>query len=384
MPAQAPASLEILPVAGLPEFRPGDDLAGLLCRAAPWLRDGDVLVITSKAVSKVEGRLVVAPTDPAGRDRARQEAIVAQTSRVVAQRGPTSIVVTPQGWVMAAAGVDASNVASGEIALLPVDSDASALALRSEVLARTGISIAVVVSDTNGRAWRRGLTDVAIGVSGMAALLDLRGATDASGVPLEVTEIALADEIAAAADLAKGKLSRIPAAVIRGLAVPPDDGQGARALRRPIAEDMFHLGTRDVVRTRRAPGGFGAGPVPISTLRSAIEVALASAEAIGTDSGFQLLPEDIGRGPRPGMSTQAAQLVSQAAALIVPFLADAADGVAVTRLGMAICALLIQLHAEGLAATWLTPGDVGHVVGSATALTAGRPHGLVVVGQNDR
>jgi coenzyme F420-0:L-glutamate ligase/coenzyme F420-1:gamma-L-glutamate ligase len=375
----AGGSLQILPIEGLPDMRPGDDLAGLLCEAAPWLRDGDVLVVTSKVISKVEGRLIAAPADPEGRELARQRAIGTETVRVVAERGPTRIVVTRHGWVMAAAGVDASNVAAGEIALLPVDADASAKALREEIRARTGVRVAVVISDTTGRTWRRGLSDIAIGVAGMAAVADLRGLPDASGVPLEVTEIAVADEIAAAADLVKGKLSGRPAAVVRGLRPPADDGRGAAALRRPVEEDMFALGTRDVVRSRRDPTGFGAGRVPGPILRSSIDAAL---RACGLTEGLELLPDNPWRSATEGSATAAARLLRGADAVIVPGVVGPADGDASIRLGMAIAALLIQLHAEGLAAAWLSASEIAAAVSPGTADRS--PQGVVVVGQIER
>jgi len=243
--------VEILPVRGLPDLRPGDDLAGLLAAAAPWLADGDVLVVTSKAVSKVEGRLVPAPADPAGREAARQAAVEAETVRVVATRGRTRIVETRQGLVLAAAGVDASNVRPGELALLPHDPDASASRLRAGLRAALGVDVAVVVSDTMGRPWRHGVVDVAIGAAGIRAVDDLRGATDTFGALLETTEVAVADEVAAAAELAKGKLTGVPVAVVRGLS-PVDDDRGARALLRPSTEDLFRLGTAEAVELGRA------------------------------------------------------------------------------------------------------------------------------------
>ncbi len=384
-------TLEILPVAGLPELRPGDDLADLVCRAAPWLRGGDILVVTSKAVSKVEGRLLSVPTDLEGREHARQEAITAETARVVAQRGATRIVVTHHGWVMAAAGVDASNVARGELALLPLDADASARALREAIADRAGVRVAVVISDTSGRSWRRGLTDVAIGVAGMAAVTDFRGHLDTSGVPLEITEIAIADEVAAAADLVKGKLAGVPAAVLRGLPFQDDDGQGSASLRRPVAEDMFALGTRDVVRTRGAPTGFGPGPVPIALLRGAIETAL---RATGEVQGLELLAALIPKRATPagGKVTQspAGRLLDQATAVIAPVLPLPTDAVTLTRSGMAIAALLIQLHAEGLAAAWLSPAEFADadVDGQRAKWLSRRvpvgvqAHGVVLVGHH--
>jgi coenzyme F420-0:L-glutamate ligase/coenzyme F420-1:gamma-L-glutamate ligase len=384
--------LQILPIAGLPELRPGDDLAELLCAAAPWLRDGDILVVTSKAVSKVEGRLVSTPSELGGREQARQQAITAETARVVAERGATRIVVTHHGWVMAAAGVDASNVARGELALLPLDPDASARTLRQAIADRAGIRVAVVISDTSGRTWRRGVTDNAIGVAGMAAVADLRGLPDTSGVPLEVTEIAVADEVAAAADLVKGKLSGIPAAVLRGLLPLADDGQGSASLRRPVAEDMFALGTRDVVRTRRSPTGFARQPVSIPVLRAAIE---AAHRATDIDDCLRLVADLVPAQAWPEIeetaTTQAGRLLGQASGVIVPMIPDQDDAESLTRLGMAIGALLIQLHAEGLAASWLSPAELDTLdLDTPIAdrlpgpLARGaRTHGLVVMGQPD-
>src|SRR3954471_20297401 len=218
-----PSGFSVPPVPGLPEFSPGDDLAGAIAGAAPWLADGDVVVVTSKVVSKVEGRLV--PVGP-GEDReaVRQRAIDAEAVRVVARRGPLRIVETRHGWVVAAAGIDASNVPGDALVLLPEDADASARDLRPRLAELLGVDVAVVVSDTFGRAWREGLTDVAVGAAGIAALEDFRGAVDRHGNTLETTQVAVVDELAAAADLVKGKLAGVPVAVVRGLRLPrPDD-----------------------------------------------------------------------------------------------------------------------------------------------------------------
>jgi coenzyme F420-0:L-glutamate ligase/coenzyme F420-1:gamma-L-glutamate ligase len=198
--AEPPAGISVHPVPGLPEFAPGDDLAAAVATAAPWLADGDVVVVTSKVVSKVEGRLV--SVEP-GQDRelARQRAIEQETVRVVARRGPLAIVETPQGWVVAAAGIDASNVGQDALVLLPADGDASARALRARLHELLGVDVAVVVSDTFGRTWREGLTDVAVGAAGITALADHRGAVDAWGNRLETTRVAVVDELASAADL---------------------------------------------------------------------------------------------------------------------------------------------------------------------------------------
>src|SRR5215211_4848356 len=183
-----PQGLTVLPVHGLPEFAPGDDLAAAIATAAPWLADDDVLVVTSKAVSKVEGRLVHVPPG-ADREAMRLQAVEDEAVRVVARRGPLAIVQTRQGWVVAAAGIDASNVGQDALVLLPEDADASARLLRLRLHDLLGVDVAVVVSDTFGRTWREGLTDVAVGAAGIAALVDFRGAVDAHGNRLETTQV---------------------------------------------------------------------------------------------------------------------------------------------------------------------------------------------------
>jgi dehydro coenzyme F420 reductase / coenzyme F420-0:L-glutamate ligase / coenzyme F420-1:gamma-L-glutamate ligase len=275
--------IEILPVNGLPEFRPGDDLAGAIAAAAPWLADGDVLVVTSKAVSKVEGRLLPAPADPELREDARQAATELETESVLAVRGATRIVRTRHGLVLAAAGVDASNVAPDELALLPLDPDRSAALLREALRERLDVRVAVIVSDTMGRAWRTGQTDVAIGVAGLRAIRDYRGDKDSYGIPLRVTEIAEADEIAGAAELVKGKLAGVPVAVVRGLSTV-DDGLGAAPLVRPPDEDLFSMGTaearalgrREAVLARRSILHFAGAPVPTDALDRALAAAITA------------------------------------------------------------------------------------------------------------
>jgi len=239
-------------VPGIGEVRPGDDLAALLgdalaadasARPATALADGDVLVVTSKVVSKAEGRVVRADD--------REAAITAETVRVVATRehpgGVTRIVENRLGLVMAAAGVDASNTDEGTVLLLPEDPDATARALRAALGERFGVTVGFVVSDTAGRPWRQGQTDIAIGAAGVQVLDDLRGSTDTHGRPLQVSMAAVADEIAAAAELVKGKATGRPLAVVRGLAhvVTPDDGPGARVLVRTGPDDMFAEGTAE-------------------------------------------------------------------------------------------------------------------------------------------
>ena len=266
--------LEIIPVLGIGELRPGDDLAAVIAEHAQ-LEDGDVLVVTSKVVSKVEGRLLVLESDDRDeREAARQAAIDGEAVRVVARRGELKIVQTRHGLVMASAGVDASNVARNELALLPIDPDASAQLLREGLRERLGVEVGVVITDTMGRAWRDGLTDVAIGVAGVTAVTDPRGETDAFGNVLGVTQVAIADEIAAAGDLVKGKLAGIPVAVVRGLAPDgklPDDGQGSRPLVRVASADMFRLGTDEAIALGRADAA-GAAAVPPSLHANAVAV----------------------------------------------------------------------------------------------------------------
>jgi coenzyme F420-0:L-glutamate ligase/coenzyme F420-1:gamma-L-glutamate ligase len=237
---------------GLPEVVPGDDLVDLLARALAQvdlgagptpLADGDVVVVTSKIISKAEGR-VLAASD-------REQAITDETVRVVASRehagGVTRIVENRLGLVMAAAGVDGSNTPEGTVLLLPVDPDASARALRAGLARRFGVRVGVVVTDTAGRPWRQGQTDIAIGAAGLVVLDDLRGQTDTHGRRLDVTAAAVADEIAAAAELVKGKTAGRPVAVVRGLGhlVTDEDGPGARTLVRTGPDDMFALGTAE-------------------------------------------------------------------------------------------------------------------------------------------
>ena len=232
------AAVEMLPVPGLPEFRPGDDLAAAIAGAAPWLQDNDIVVVTSKVMSKCEGRIVDAPVDPEERDTLRRKLIDAEAVRVLARKGRTLITENAIGLVQAAAGVDGSNVDAGELALLPVDPDASAAALRTGLRERLGVTVGVVVTDTMGRAWRNGQTDFAIGAAGLTVLHGYAGAQDRHGNELIVTEIAIADEIAAAAELVMGKLDRCPVAVVRGLIVK-EPSETAREYVRPADKDLF-------------------------------------------------------------------------------------------------------------------------------------------------
>jgi coenzyme F420-0:L-glutamate ligase/coenzyme F420-1:gamma-L-glutamate ligase len=235
------SALSIWGVEGIGEIRPGDQLADLIataCAEAPNgpLADGDVLVVTQKIVSKAEGRLVaVDPDDPLS----HKSVVEAEAVRILRRRGDLVITETKHGFVCANSGVDLSNVQRGEAALLPIDSDRSARRMRDGLRARLGVEIGVIVSDTFGRTWRRGLTDVAIGVAGIAGVVDLRGEPDALGRVMQVTEVAVADELASAAELVMGKSSGIPVAVVRGVDAAWLRDADIGELVRPPQEDLF-------------------------------------------------------------------------------------------------------------------------------------------------
>ena len=381
-------SFTVLGVEGLPEVRPGDDVAALVA-AAVDLQDGDVVVVTSKLLSKAEGRLLPVP-ERADREAVRLRAVAAETVREVARRGTTVIAQNRNGLVLAAAGVDASNVAADEIALLPEDPDASAAALRQRLHELTGAAVAVIVSDTMGRPWRVGQVDSAIGVAGLAPIRDARGTADSFGAVLEVTEIAVADELASAAELVKGKADGIPVAVVRGLSLP-DDGRTAAALVRPAEQDWFRLGTveaqRATVALRRTVRAFADRPVDRDAVVRAIGAAVtapaphhttpwrfvlveqraeqlldAMAQRWAEDlRGDGFSPESIARRLRRG------DVLRAAPCLVVPCLVRegahdypderrqrAEERMFVVAMGAAVENLLVQLAAEGLGSAWVS------------------------------
>lgn len=243
--------LLIKPLLGLPELREGDPLGRLIAESASPARD-DVVVISQKAVSKVEGRVRdlsdVEPGDRArelaeelDKDPALVELVLAESTRVVRAERGVLITETNEGWVCANAGIDSSNLGEGRVSLLPVDGDASARRVRGEIAKASGASPAVVIADSFGRPWRVGQADIAIGCAGVAAVEDWRGRRDQRGDKLSATVIAVADELASAADLVRGKDSGVPGAVISGAGdlVTADDGPGAASLRRAAEDDLF-------------------------------------------------------------------------------------------------------------------------------------------------
>ena len=253
--------LQIWALEGIPEVTPGIDLVALVAEAATsTLQDGDILIVTSKIVSKAEGRIIAADD--------REDAITAETVRLVASRTSpgghmTRIVENKLGIVSAAAGVDASNTPHGTVLLLPVDPDASARALAAGLRMQLGVEVGVIISDTLGRAWREGQTDSAIGAGGVHVFEDLRGQTDAEGRSLVVTMPCVADELAAAADLVKGKASRMPVAVVRGRSdlVGSLELPGARSIVRDPERDMFRLGADEAYSA-----GFAAGAASVTAV----------------------------------------------------------------------------------------------------------------------
>jgi coenzyme F420-0:L-glutamate ligase/coenzyme F420-1:gamma-L-glutamate ligase len=397
----APDGLQVLPVRGLPDFRPGNDLAGAIAAAAPWIADGDVLVVTSKAVSKVEGQLVPSPTDALEREQFRRDLIDRETVRLVAQVGRTKIVENRLGIIAAAAGIDASNVRLDEIALLPVAPDASAAALVDAFAAR-GLRVGVVITDTQGRAWRNGVTDVAIGAAGVRVVEDHRGGVDAFGNELVVTQVGVGDEIAAAGDLVKGKLAGVPVAVVRGLDAPGHaaDGTaplelGATALIRPYDEDLFRLGTdlaieqgrREAVLLRRTVRTFTDEAVDEHVLTRCVGVALtAPAPHHSRPVRFVLLRHrraallealrerwaadlaaDGWSAERIARRTARGQLLHEAPEVVLPFVTgdgrhdypdehrrSAERTMFTVAGGAAVQALLVALAAEGLGSAWIS------------------------------
>jgi len=377
-------SIEVFPLEGLPEVRAQDDLAILLSDplGSMGVRDGDVVVVTQKIVSKSEGRVV-----PQG--DGREAWVERETERVVARRGDLVIAETRHGFVCANAGVDASNVEAGFLSLLPEDPDGSAERLREALTERLGVEVGVVITDTFGRAWRRGVVNISIGCAGIPALVDLRGTADHHGRELEATVVALADEVAAASGLAMGKASRVPAALVRGVGfdaatVPISE------LVRPPEEDLFRSSPLLSISERRTIRAFGAGDVPREAVEEAVRAACTapaphhtrpwSFSAIWSPAAKRRLLGAIAeawRGDLRGDGTPEATIerriarsdavLGAAPVLIVPWVrfegahpypdaerAHAEQEMFLLSGGAAIQNLLLALSAQGFASCWIS------------------------------
>jgi coenzyme F420-0:L-glutamate ligase/coenzyme F420-1:gamma-L-glutamate ligase len=381
-------TVEVVPVGGLPEVRPGDDLASLIWAAlgetGQALGSGDVVVVTQKVVSKAEGRIV---REGSG---GKAEWVGRETRRVLARRGDLVIAETRHGFVCANAGVDASNVAEGFLSLLPEDPDASAERIRSPLEEVSGASVGVVVTDTFGRPWRVGLVNVAIGCAGLPSVVDLRGTKDALGRALEVTVVALADEIAAASGLVMGKAEGIPAAIVRGLRLE-DPPLPAAALVRPAEDDLFRQSPLEALRGSRDARRFGQGPVPREALHEAVRVACAPQPSEGPPAW---LFASIDSGPARQLLLSApsgdpAGVLASAPAILVPCarLGDSAGSerdreALLLSSGRVVERLVLALQAVGLASCWV-PGVGFWAEGSRQlGLSEGwSPLGAVAIGR---
>lgn len=380
--------VELVALPGVPEVTPGADLAAFVVdgcvRAGLALRDGDVICVAQKAVSKAEGMLVELPAvvdvAAARRELARREAL-----RIVAETPDVLVVETRHGFVCANAGVDASNLPRGVFSLLPSDPDESARRIAEGVRTRTGVAVGVVVSDTFGRPWRMGQADVAIGVAGIAPLRDERGERDRFGRPLEVSVVAVADELAAAADLARRKADGVPFVVIRGGEVLPDPHGSARPLVRPAAEDLFRWGLPQSVLEGLAAGeeasSFGPGAVAEESLRTALATA-----GEGTHR-WQIVrvPATAHRAVREaldGGETLAAAGVLLAACIVGAPAAGSERDTLVLAVGGAVARLRVALAALGYASVWRTVGPAATAVADRLDLEPGNePVAVLAVGR---
>jgi coenzyme F420-0:L-glutamate ligase / coenzyme F420-1:gamma-L-glutamate ligase len=404
----------IRPVLGIPEVEAGADLATLVAAHATDLRDHDIVVVSSKIVSKAEGRTVSTtdevtageptaggpnageptagePTaDPLRVAAMRADAVRSETVRVVAERGTMRIVQTRHGFVMAAAGVDASNVAAGSVLLLPVDPDASARALRTALSERHGVTVGVLVTDTFGRPWRLGQTDLAIGAAGVRVVDSYRGRYDAHGNELAVTAPAHADELAGAAELVKGKVAQVPVAIIRGLPdlVTVEDGPGVRALVRPAEEDMFRLGSREAGREAlRLPrdvlaDGLTDAPVDADAVRQA--VALLRVAASPSRSGMRawgLAEVDDAEVRKPLLD--AVGLPSSVGYVAMAYVRTHESGArtaALLALGGIRERLALACAVEGVGSAWVPAERFGAALAESVLPAGAEPVGMVAIG----
>lgn len=377
-------SIEILPIEGLPEFVSGDDLGLALAEKLKEIgvADGDVVIVTQKAVSKCEGRVV--PSEPLGRDGW----LALETRRVVARRGDLVIAETRHGLVCANAGIDESNVPQGMLSLLPEDPDGSARSIRQVLEGSLGVKLGVIVTDTFGRPWRDGLVNVAIGSSGISPLVDLRGSRDATGRVLEATVVAAADELAAASGLVIGKADRVPAALVRGAAAT-GDGSAAELIRDP-AEDMFRYSPLQAIAARRTVRNFAEGQIPREAIESAVKAAVSAPAphhtqpwmfvAVDSAAGRSMLLSAMSEAWRADLTddgtpsetierriARSNSLLGEASTLIVPLVrtagahdypdeerAAAERDMFLLSAGAAIQNLLLGLWAQGIASSWIS------------------------------
>jgi dehydro coenzyme F420 reductase / coenzyme F420-0:L-glutamate ligase / coenzyme F420-1:gamma-L-glutamate ligase len=373
-------TIELIPLEGIPEVEPGDDLATLLepALAVHRPRDTDVVAITQKIVSKAENRIV------SSEDRATW--VERESVAVVARRGDLVITRTRHGLVCANAGVDASNVARGFLTLLPEDPDASAERVQKELAARFGlVRLGVVITDTFGRPWREGVVDVAIGCAGLPALLDLRGTTDDHGAVLETTVVALADSVAAASGLVMTKTARVPAALVRGLDamsgdVPPGP---ARSLIRTPADDLFRESVPVAVAAASSSDAFGPGVVSRELLEDAI--VAASTDPGAARCSFVAVDSAAARRRLLAVVPAIHRPVRSAPVLVVPCVPASTrppDAATFLAAGAAIRSLVIALRGHGLAWAW-DPDQALDADRARAALALDpdlRPIGIVAVG----
>ncbi|MDP9119163.1 MAG: coenzyme F420-0:L-glutamate ligase, partial [Actinomycetota bacterium] len=372
-------TLELIPLEGLPEVEPGDDLAALLepSLVANAASDGDVVAVTQKIVSKAEGRMVP------GEDRGAW--VERETVDVVARRGDLVITRTRHGFVCANAGVDASNVREGFLTLLPEDPDASAERLQKELSARLGLSrLGVVITDTFGRPWREGVVDVAIGCAGLPPLVDLRGTGDDHGKELETTVVALADAVAAASGLVMTKTARVPAALVRGLGAATGDappGPASALVRRP-EDDLFRESALIAVSAAEQSVAFGPGEVS----REIVEDAVGAACAVPLIGAWSFVALDSPAARRRVLAAAGADDVLRAAPiLILPCVrvsAETSEETIMLSGGATIRTLVVALHAQRIGWSW-DPRGPFDAEGARAALALGegwRPLGIVAVG----
>jgi coenzyme F420-0:L-glutamate ligase/coenzyme F420-1:gamma-L-glutamate ligase len=372
-------TVSIVPVQGLPEFAPGDDVGAVLADVLIGLLEGDVVAVTQKVVSKAEGRVV----RESGGDRSVW--VERESRRIVARRGDLVIAETRHGFVCANAGVDASNVAEGWLTLLPEDPDASAERVRETLRERLGVEVAVVVTDTFGRPWREGLVNVAIGCAGLPAVVDLRGSRDHLGRELEATIVALADEIAAASGLVMGKAARVPVAVVRGVEIPAGiAATGASALVRRPEDDVFREAPLWMLRSATGSASLRGGEVRRDVVHEAVAAAAA---ATGAAVSFVAVVSAVARArvaaAVAGVDEDEDGLLAEAGAFVVPLVATSASADQLVAAGGAVERLGLALHSQALGWAWTSGASQRRddVRGALAIDAEWTPLGIIAVGE---